>query len=191
MKSKLIGFMGAPGTGKTTLACAMKEYVMGKNASSDVCTEYAREFCFQFGIPSHPYAQYRLGMQQKNRENRLLNGNCEFIFSDSPLWLIYIYSLVNSQQDHNEEIQTILADTYEQFVINNMNRYNKVFLLKNDNPMDDGCRNMDVNTHISDIINGFASSHKHVLPIIEVNIPITHFEERKQFIWDQIKKDTK
>ena len=59
-KSKLIGFLGAPGTGKTTLSCAMKEYCLIKGASADICTEYAREYCFKHGIPKHPYTQYRI-----------------------------------------------------------------------------------------------------------------------------------
>ena len=72
MKSKLIGFIGAPGTGKTTLSCAMKEYLLRKNVSSDICTEYAREFCFKYGIPKHPYTQYRVTSQQMLREDLLM-----------------------------------------------------------------------------------------------------------------------
>jgi DNA polymerase III delta prime subunit len=186
MAPKLVGFMGAPGTGKTTMACAMKEYLMGKNVSSDVCTEYAREFCFQFGIPSHPYAQYRVGTQQIIREDRLLRGTCEYIFSDSPVWLGYVYGLINMKLEYNEEIRTILSDIYDQFVINQIERYHKVFLLRNSNPLDDGCRDMDMNNHIANVIEGFVSSHKHILPIVEVNIPIEKTEERKEFVCSKL-----
>lgn len=44
MDTKLVGFIGGPGSGKTTLACALKEYFMLNDISTDVSTEYAREF---------------------------------------------------------------------------------------------------------------------------------------------------
>ena len=68
MDGKLVGFIGAPGSGKTTLACAMKEFSLTKNFSSDVCTEYAREFCFSYGVSSNPYAQYRITLKQLDKE---------------------------------------------------------------------------------------------------------------------------
>ena len=74
-KSKLVGFMGAPGTGKTILACALKEYFMLKKISTDICTEYAREFCFKYGIPKHPYTSYRISAKQFEKEDVLLNGS--------------------------------------------------------------------------------------------------------------------
>ena len=87
MKSKIVGFMGAPSTGKTMLAGAMKEYAfLNGKVSTDVCTEYAREFVFKYGHPKHAYTQYRITSKQIERENILLNGNSQFIFTDSPVW---------------------------------------------------------------------------------------------------------
>lgn len=183
MKSKLVGFIGAPGTGKTILACALKEYFMIKKISTDVCTEYAREFCFKYGIPKHPYTQYRITTEQIDKEELLMRGNSEYIFTDSPVWLGYIFSLVNMRQDYDHEIRTSLSDMYGKFIVDQMHRYHVVFHLKNNNPFDDGCRDMDMNRKIADVIDGFVLSHKNVLPIVTMDIPIEAAEERKDFVW--------
>lgn len=189
MKSKLIGFIGAPGTGKTTLACGMKDFLLQKGVSSDICTEYAREFCFKYGIPKHPYTQYRITTEQIDRENLLMKGTNEYVFSDSPVWLGYIFSLVNTKPDFDYEIHTALSDIYEKFVINQIHRYSKVFYLKNEKPYDDGCRDMVMNKKIADVLDGFVLTHGHILPIVNVRVPIDKSEERKTFVWDSIKKE--
>jgi len=185
-KNKIIGFIGAPGTGKTTLACAMKDYLLQRGISSDVCTEYAREFCFKYGIPKHPYTQYRVTTEQMLREDLLSKGNNDFILSDSPIWLGYVFCLANMKPDYDKEIHTALSDIYEKFVINHIHRYYKVFYLKNNKPYDDGCRDMIMNKKIADVIDGFVSSHRHILPIITMDIDITKSEERKKFVWDHL-----
>jgi len=190
VKSKLIGFMGAPGAGKTTIACAMKEYLVKHNSTSDICTEYAREFCYQYGIPKHPYTQYRITTQQIMREDLLMKGTNDYVFSDSPVWLGYIFSLVNMQKTYDQEIHTALSDMYEKFVINQMHRYHKVFyIVENSHPFDDGCRDLDMNAKIAKAIKGFVLSHQHILPIVTMEIPVKETSKRKKFVWDNIKEN--
>jgi len=186
MSSKLIGFLGAPGTGKTTLACAMKEYCLIKEVSADICTEYAREYCFRHGIPKHPYTQYRITRKQIDRENLLLKGTSKYVFTDSPVWLGYVYNILTIKSSHDKEIQTSLAEMYEEFVVDQINRYDKVFYLVNEIPYDDGCRDMEANKVISDVIDGFVNTHKHMLPIIKCDPPITDYKGRKKFVWDNL-----
>ena len=186
MKNKLVGFMGAPGCGKTTLACAMKEYAMENNVSGDVCTEYPREYCFKYGPPSHPFAQYRITANQTDRENALLMGNNEYIFTDSPVWFGYVYTLVYMNLNYNEEVLSCLGDIYTRFVVNNIRRYHKVFYLQNDNPHDDGCRNMEINQKIADVMEGFYLSHQHILPIIKIEIDVSKTLERKKAVWHHL-----
>jgi len=183
MKNKLVGFIGAPGTGKTTLACAMKEYALTQRISADICTEYAREFSYKYGISNNPYAQYRITYEQKSREDCLMTGNSQYVFSDSPVWLGYVFGLVNLSSLNNAETRDVVADIYQKFVIDQIDRYHKVFHIVNENPYDDGCRDMKVNKVIANIIQGFVSSHRHFLPIIEITIPIVETEKRKEFVW--------
>jgi len=116
----------------------------------------------------------------------LLKGTSQYIFTDSPVWLGYVYSILNIKNTDDKEIQTSLADMYEEFVVTKMNRYHKVFYLVNEIPYDDGCRDMAANKIIAIIIDGFVNSHKYCLPIIKCDIPITETQKRKEFVWNNL-----
>lgn len=184
--SKLVGFMGAPGTGKTVLACGMKEYCLKQKVSADICTEYAREFCFEYGVNTAITDQYRITSEQMKREDLLTRGNNEYIFSDSPVWLSYIFALLVSKRGDNIKNYHILNDIYKKFVIDQVERYHRVFYLKNSNPYDDGCRDMELNSRIADLMESFVISHAHILPIVEVEIEIEEIEERKKMVWENL-----
>ena len=187
MASKLVAFIGGPGSGKTILACALKEYFMLRKISTDVCTEYAREFVFKYGFTEHASEQYRLGLKQKEREDLLCSGNNEYIFSDSPIWLTYAYTLLIIEQQHDFHIQSILPEIYEEFVIKNINRYHKVFYVKEENPYDDGCkRDKEFEDRIRRVIDGFVRTHADLLPIVEIPYSVQQAEERKQFVFENL-----
>jgi nicotinamide riboside kinase len=188
--SKLISFIGGPGSGKTILACALKEYFMLRNISTDVCTEYAREFVFKYGFPEHPSEQYRLGLKQKEREDLLCKGTNRYIFSDSPIWLTYAYCMLITSQADKYHTQSILPEIYEEFVIKHINRYEKVFYIKNVTPFDDGCkRDTETEDKIRRLIDGFVNTHFDLLPIVEIPYAINQSEERKQFVYDELEGD--
>jgi hypothetical protein len=116
-----------------------------------------------------------------------MRGTSEYVFSDSPVWLGYVFSLVNMKSDYDSEIHTALSDMYEKFVVSQMHRYHKVFYLKNDKPYDDGCRDMVINKKIAAVVDGFFLSHQHILPIVKLDLPFEETEKRKKFVWDNIK----
>ena len=185
--SKLVAFIGGPGSGKTILACALKEYFMLRKISTDVCTEYAREFVFKYGFPEHPSEQYRLGLKQKEREDLLCMGNNEYIFSDSPIWLTYPYCMLIVNHNDDYHVQSILPEIYEEFVIKNIQRYHKVFYVKNDNPHDDGCkRDKELEDRVRRILDGFVNVHKDLLPIVEIPYSVEQSEERKAFVFKEL-----
>lgn len=184
MKTKLIGFMGAPGSGKTTLAFAMKEYLLTKKISSDVCSEYAREFCFRFGVPKSTYTQYRINLGQMDREDAFMKGTNDYVFADSCIWMGYSFALVHLKKDHEKEAHSAVSDIYDRFVIGEMNRYDKVFYLKNNSAFDDGCRDMDVNRKIAEVMEGFVRSHQYLLPIVTIDVSIEETEKRKEIVWE-------
>ena len=179
--------MGAPSTGKTMVAGAMKEYAfLHGGRSTDVCTEYAREFVFTYGLPKHSYTQYRITSKQIQREDILSSGSAEYIFTDSPVWLGYVYALLKLKSSSDKEVHTAISDMYELFVINQMHRYHKAFYVKTSDTEDDGCRDLEANAQITEMIEGFALLHQHILPIVivpnECNDPI----KRKEFIWNNL-----
>jgi nicotinamide riboside kinase len=190
MSNQIVGFMGAPSTGKTMLAGAMKEYAFTHGGvSTDVCTEYAREFVFKYGHPKHVYTQYRITSRQIEREDLLINGNSEFIFTDSPVWLGWIYAMLNLKPESDEEIHTAISDMYELFVMNQLHRYHKVYYVRADKTDDDGCRDMANQQLIEQLIDGFVTMHQHLLPIIKVPLRYNSPEDRKQFVWNDLLKE--
>ena len=187
MKSKLVGFIGGSGTGKTTLACALKEYFMLNNISTDVCTEYAREFVFEYGFPETAFVQYKLALNQQRREDLLCQGTNEYIFSDCPVWLGYIYTLPLIKPDSSKQVKSAASDIYKEFVVNQMDRYHRVFYIQNDQILDDGCKHPEaIQQFINDGIDSFVKLHENLLPIVRINIPIKETEQRKKFVLDNL-----
>lgn len=181
--SKLVAFIGGPGSGKTTLACSLKEFFMLNNISTDVCTEYAREFVFEYGFPESPFAQYKLALKQKKREDLLCQGTNKYIFSDSPIWLSYVYCLLLIKPDGTKQDRAVIWDVYKEFVVKQMHRYHRVYYVQNPNPYDDGCkRDKEAEDHIRKLIDGFVNVHEHILPITRIDIPIQEAEKRKEFV---------
>jgi hypothetical protein len=70
-----------------------------------------------------------------------------------------------------------------------MHRYHVVFHVTNESPEDDGCRDMEANKLIADLIEGFSRMHQHLLPIVK--IPSEHNDpvSRKKFVWDYLMKE--
>lgn len=191
MQPKLIGFIGAPGSGKTTLACSMKEYIIKYDLSADICTECAREHIFRHGHPVDLGSNFYITLTQQEREDALLEGTNDFIFTDSPVWLSYIYALLIVQNFPVSDSPDILAHLYRSFVLDAADRYEKVFYIcGRDEIEDDGCRDMDANERISEIIDGFVKVHMDLLPIIPINLPHEKSEERKDLVWENIRPIT-
>ena len=187
MSSKLIGFIGSAGCGKTTLACALKEYFMLKQISTDVCTEYAREFVFNYGFPENPDSQYRLALGQIEREDALCSGSNKYIFSDSCVYLSYVYCMVLINKNDSLQRKTVLADIYKRFIISDLNRYHRLYYLSSIEPFDDGCkRDLESEKMIHDVMDGFIQVHKNLLPIVDVDATIHDTEKRKQIVYDDL-----
>jgi hypothetical protein len=121
------------------------------------------------------------------REDVFLKGNNGYIFEDSCLWMCHAFTLVHLEENQDAETRSIVGDIYNRFIMEQMDRYYKVFYLKYSNlAFDDGCRNLEINKKIATIMDGFVLSHQHVLPIITVDIPIEKTEQRKDFVWGHL-----
>lgn len=88
--SKLITLIGAPASGKSTLATSVHTELkkMGKNSIfiSEVATDYIAEY----GIPNTPQDQIVIFYKQTNRENMYI-GSKDYIICDSSGILNYFY----------------------------------------------------------------------------------------------------
>ena len=90
MKSKLITFIGAPASGKSTLASDVHTELKKIGKNSIFITEAATDFIAEYGIPNTPIDQVTIFYKQTNRE-RMFIGSKEFIVCDSSGILNYFY----------------------------------------------------------------------------------------------------
>lgn len=90
MKSKLITFIGAPNSGKSTLATDVHTELKKLAKNSIFIQEAATDYIAEYGIPNTPIDQLTIFYKQTNRENMFV-GSKEFIVCDSSGILNYFY----------------------------------------------------------------------------------------------------
>jgi len=90
MKSKLITFIGAPASGKSTLASDVHTELKKIGKNSIYIPEAATDYIAEYGIPNTPIDQVTIFYKQTNRE-RMFIGSKEFIVCDSSGILNYFY----------------------------------------------------------------------------------------------------
>lgn len=90
MKSKLIGFLGAPCSGKSTLASEVHTKLKIINKNSIFIPEAATDYIAEFGIPNTAMDQMTIFQKQLDREKRYI-GAKEYIICDSSSILNYFY----------------------------------------------------------------------------------------------------
>jgi len=90
MESKLISFIGAPCSGKSTLATDVHTELKKLGKNSIFVQESATDYIAEYGIPNTPIDQLTIFYKQSNRENMFI-GSKEFIVCDSSGILNYFY----------------------------------------------------------------------------------------------------
>lgn len=90
MDSKLITFIGAPASGKSTLASDVHTELKKVGKNSVYIPEAATDFIAEYGVPNTPIDQMTIFYKQTNRE-RMFIGSKEFIVCDSSGILNYFY----------------------------------------------------------------------------------------------------
>lgn len=89
-KGKLIMVIGAPASGKSTLASELHTELKKKNKNSIFIGEVATDFIAEYGIPNTPIDQMVIFYKQLNKETMFLDSK-EFIVCDSSSILNYFY----------------------------------------------------------------------------------------------------
>lgn len=90
MKSKLITIIGAPSSGKSTLAADVHTELKKLGENSIFITEAATDYIAEYGIPNTPVDQLVIFYKQLNRERMYLDTK-DFIICDSSGILNYFY----------------------------------------------------------------------------------------------------
>jgi predicted ATPase len=89
-KGKLIMIIGAPASGKSTLASEVHTELKKRNKNSIFISEVATDFIAEYGIPNTPIDQMVIFYKQLNKETMFLDSK-EFIVCDSSSILNYFY----------------------------------------------------------------------------------------------------
>src|ERR1035437_8912112 len=114
-----IGFAGAPGVGKTTVAqcfCAELRYLTQKRV--ELIDEYARSFVSKFGEASIS-DQYLLAHKQIDKEASF--PKAEYLVTDAPAFLTMVYTYLNidwkNPKDKHflKEIYCLLVDSFHSY----------------------------------------------------------------------------
>lgn len=126
-RAKLVGVIGVPGTGKSTVAQALQVDMGSTDLITAVCPEYAREWIHRVGPPEHVAFQQQILFKQKRREETLAES-CELLFCDSPLFHCYIYGLLIANTSSKQEMK-VVRNLYKWAVLDNLNRYDVLIYL--------------------------------------------------------------
>ncbi len=91
MKTKKIGLVGGPSTGKSILAAQIYIELRKLNKDARLVLEYATEYIGRFGPPKTALEQLLIFLGQREAENRWWN-KCEYEIVETPAFLSCIYA---------------------------------------------------------------------------------------------------
>jgi predicted ATPase len=89
-KGKLIMIIGAPASGKSTLASEVHTELKKRNKNSIFISEVATDYIAEWGIPDKPIDQMVIFYKQLNKEKMFLESK-DFVVCDSSSILNYFY----------------------------------------------------------------------------------------------------
>lgn len=125
MKSKLITFLGAPASGKSTLASDVHTELKKLGKNSIYITEAATDYIAEYGIPNTPVDQLVIFYKQVNRERMYIDSK-EYIVCDSSGILNYFYfrGLFDNKLS-NKDIATI--NHLQKEILKTINQWDYIF----------------------------------------------------------------
>ncbi len=167
---KKICIIGAPSTGKTTLASALTKELKRKGYNVEWVKEYVRDFILEKGPPKSIKDQLLIARGQKTREKEAEIKNPKFMVCDCATFLCYVYCFLHKPKDEDNvsNYNEILEEIWQE-IKDGIYSYDYVFFLSPEIPWkEDGVRIYSEKVNeISDQIKDFLISKK-----------IEHFEIR-------------
>lgn len=139
-RGKLIMIMGAPASGKSTLASELHTELKKMNKNSIFISEVATDFIAEWGIPNSPIDQMVIFYKQLNKEIMFLESK-DYVICDSSSILNYFYfrQLFN-QKLSKKDIASI--NHLQKEILKHINNIDEIFYVPpmNNNDVNDGIR---------------------------------------------------
>jgi nicotinamide riboside kinase len=156
---KRVAILGAPGTGKTTLARSLTTQLNLSVGLSEYVPEYAASYIRKYGQPEALWEQLRILNKQLGWENNVPAAN-KYLITDSPVFLGYIYG--SFLLEPNSLRSRILYADLSKMVIKELARYDYIlYLSPRIDPVLDGTRTQDkeAQLEVDSRIRMFVSIH--------------------------------
>jgi len=137
-KQRMIGFVGAPSTGKTTLARAVANAVGLKGFSVEFVAEYARTYIQRFGALESVREQLVIFDTQARREDDARGTGAAFVVAETPVFTGYAYGLekMRSVAKDQEALQVL-----HRWILPRLGLYDRIYYLPIELPLQrDGTR---------------------------------------------------
>ncbi len=123
-----IAFIGAPDSGKTTLAKMVSAKLNLKGYIPAYVHEFARDYITKYGVRPNTVAEqlYVLDVQE-TREREMCSNSTQIMYTDSPIILSYIYAIdfVRDEKDRD-----MLVELYGKTLRLLKDRYDLIFFLR-------------------------------------------------------------
>lgn len=120
-KTKIINLFGGPGSGKSATAFGLCYHLKLKDINVEFVPEYAKVLLWSDRLLSMQYQQEYIFAKQNHLLHHL-NGKVDFVITDSPTLLSYIYTA-------NSTTHWAARDAFKAFVISSFKTYNNVNIL--------------------------------------------------------------
>jgi predicted ATPase len=183
-RGKLIMIMGAPASGKSTLASELHTELKKMNKNSIFISEVATDFIAEWGIPNSPIDQMVIFYKQLNKELMFLESK-DYVICDSSSILNYFYfRQLFPQKLSKKDIASI--NHLQKEILKHINNIDEIFYVPpmNNNDVNDGIRYH--NTEQISKIDRWIKSYLELENIGHVDLSKVGINDRIKFILSKI-----
>jgi predicted ATPase len=182
---KLIMIIGAPASGKSTLASELHTELKKMNRNSIFVSEVATDYIAEWGIPDTPIDQMVIFYKQLNKEKMFIDSK-DFVVCDSSSILNYFYfRQLFPEKLSNKDIVTI--NHLQKEILKHINNIDYIFYVP---PMEKIDTNDGIRYHNSDEIkklDRWIKSYLELENINHIDLSKIKIENRIKFIIDKLK----
>lgn len=109
--TKVINFIGAPGSGKSTHAASLFAYMKQRGINCELISEYAKHLVWRENMGLLSNQVYVFAKQYEQQER--LRGKVDYIITDSPLLLNYYYNQQNAKHKRGQVLNSLGSLVFE------------------------------------------------------------------------------